>query len=159
MVLYGYLDYFLVMSNVLADYADYIFNRLENVVEGLDEDELHWKPVSGSNTIYWILTHTTRIAYILIPQVLDGTYNPAGWDDDYEQRKHSLDELRKDLEKARVKVVNDIRNLGDEKLLMEIDIWGRKRPLQEPLFVLLGELLHHHGQIAMLRGIYKRTRT
>ena len=73
------------------------------------------------------------------------------------QKKHSLSELRIDLEKGREKVVGGIRKLNLEQLSEEIDIWGRKRPLKEPLFVLLGELLHHHGQIAMLRGIYKRT--
>ncbi len=144
------------MNNILADFADYIFNRLENVVDGLKAEEMHWKPVEESNSIYWILTHTTRIAYLLIPQVIDGTYNPTGWDDDYEQKKHSLSELRVDLEKGREKVVGGIRKLNLEQLSEEIDIWGRKRPLKEPLFMLLGELLHHHGQIAMLRGIYKR---
>jgi len=147
------------MNNILADFAGYIFNRIENLMDGLGEEEMHWKPVDESNSIYWILTHTTRIASILIPQVLDRTYNPAGWDDDYEQQKHSLEELRDDLEKGKEKVVGGIRRLSVEQLSDEIDIWGRKRPLKEPLFVLLGELLHHHGQIAMLRGIYKRTKT
>ena len=145
------------MNNILADFASYIFHRLKNLMDGLGEEEMHWKPTEESNSIYWILTHTTRIAFLLIPQVLDGTYNPAGWDDDYEQKKHSLRELRIDLEKGREKVFEGIRKLSLEQLSEEIDIWGRKRPLKEPLFVLLGELLHHHGQIAMLRGIYKRT--
>ena len=145
------------MNNILADFADYIYNRLENLTDGLMEEEMHWKPIEESNSIYWILTHTTRIASLLIPQVLEGTYNPAGWDDDYEKKNHSLSELKRDLQKSRAKVVGSIRKLSLEQLSEEIDIWGRKRPLKEPLFVLLGELLHHHGQIAMLRGIYKRT--
>ena len=148
---------FLFMNHILADFAGYIFHRLENVMGDLVEAEIHWKPTEESNSIYWILTHTTRIAFLLIPQVLDGTYNPAGWDDDYEEKKHSLEELRIDLEKGREKVVGGISKLSVEQLEEEIDIWGRKRPLKESLFVLLGELLHHHGQIAMLRGIYKRT--
>ena len=147
------------MSHIFDDFADYIFNRLENLIDGLGEEEMHWRPVEESNSIYWILTHTSRIAYILIPQVLDGTYNPAGWDDDYEQKKHSLEELSIDLQKAREMVVEGIRKLTTEQLENEIEIWGRKRPLKQPLFVLLGELLHHHGQMAMLRGIYKRTNT
>jgi len=146
----------LIMGNILADFADYIFNRLENTVEGLGEEELYWKPVEESNSIYWIVVHTTRIAYLLIPQVLDGTYNPAGWDDDYEKQNHSLKELQNDLDKGREKVVKGINRLSLGQLSQEIEIWDRKRPLKEPLFVLLGELLHHHGQIAMLRGVYKR---
>ena len=146
------------MSNILADFADYIFNRLENIADELGEEEMQWRPVEESNSIYWILTHTTRIAYLLIPQVLNETYNPSGWDDDYEKHKHSLEELRNDLKKGREKVVNGISKLSEDQLSQEIEIWGRKRPLKEPLFMLLGELLHHHGQIAMLRGIYKRTK-
>ncbi len=145
------------MSNELADFADYIFDRLTHTIEGLNDEELNWKPVEETNTIFWILTHTTRIAYILIPQVLSGTHNPAGWDDNYEQQKHTLKELRRDLERARKLVVNDIRDLDERQLDEKINIWGSERPLKESIFALLGELLHHNGQIAMLRGIYGRT--
>ena len=145
------------MSNELADFADYIFDRLTHTIEGISEEELNWRPVDESNNIHWILTHTTRIAYLLIPQVLSGTHNPAGWDDNYEQQKHTLEDLRKDLERARKPVVNGIRDLDEKQLEKKINIWGGERPLKEPIFALLGELLHHNGQMAMLRGIYKRT--
>ena len=98
----------------------------------------------------------TRIAYLLIPQLLTGTYNPEGWDDDYEQQKHSLTELKEDLGKARVRVLSLLSELDEAQLDEMIMIWGSMRPLKEPIFVLLGELLHHNGQIAMLRGINKR---
>ena len=145
------------MSNELADFADYIFDRLTHTIEGISEEELNWRPVDESNNIHWILTHTTRIAYLLIPKVLSRTHNPAGWDDDYEQQKHTLEDLRKDLLKARKPVVNGIRDLDEKQLDEKINIWGGERPLKEPIFALLGELLHHNGQMAMLRGIYKRT--
>jgi len=145
------------MSNELADFADYIFDRLMHTIDGLSDEELNWRPVEETNNIHWILTHTTRIAYLLIPQVLSGTHNPAGWDDDYEQQKHTIEDLRKDLLKARKLVVNDIRDLDEKQLEKKINIWGKERPLKEPIFALLGELLHHNGQMAMLRGIYKRT--
>ena len=145
------------MSNELADFADYIFDRLTHTIEGISEEELNWRPVDESNNIHWILTHTTRIAYLLIPQVLSRTHNPTGWDDDYEQQKHTLEDLRKDLKKARKPVVNGIRDLDEKQLEEKINIWGGERPLKEPIFALLGELLHHNGQMAMLRGIYKRT--
>ena len=102
------------------------------------------------------MVHTTRIASILIPQVIDGTYNSKGWDDDYQKRQHSLQELKYDLSKARNDVVSRIRNLDDTEFSKEIMIWGSIGHLKEPVFALLGELLHHNGQMAMLRGIYKR---
>ena len=141
---------------VLTDFAGYIFHRVTQTANEVTPDILDWKPVEEANSIYWILVHMTRIAYLLIPQLLKGTYNPAGWDDNYEQKKHSLSELKEDLGKARVQVLSLLDNLDESQLEEEIMIWGSKRPLQEPIFVLLGELLHHNGQISMLIGVNKR---
>ena len=141
---------------LLTDFAGYIFYRVSQTAEEVTPELLDWKPVEKANSVYWILTHMTRIAYLLLPQLLMGTYNPDGWDDDYEQQKHSLSELKDDLGKARVQVLSLLEELDEAQLEEEIMIWGSKRPLKEPIFVLLGELLHHNGQIAMLRGIKKR---
>ena len=142
--------------NVLTDFAGYIFERVTQTANEITPEIMDWKPVNEANNIYWILVHMTRIAYLLIPQLLIGTYNPEGWDDDYEQQKHSLTELKEDLGKARVRVLSLLGELDEAQLDEEIMIWGSMRPLKEPIFVLLGELLHHNGQIAMLRGINKR---
>ena len=142
--------------NVLTDFAGYIFERVTQTANEITPDIMDWKPVNEANSIYWILVHMTRIAYLLIPQLLTGTYNPEGWDDDYEQQKHSLTELKEDLGKARVRVLSLLGELDEAQLYEKIMIWGSMRPLKEPIFVLLGELLHHNGQIAMLRGINKR---
>jgi uncharacterized damage-inducible protein DinB len=118
---------------------------------------LEYKPVEEANTIHWILVHSTKIAYLLIPQVINETYNPDGWDDNYEEQEHSLEELKRDLSDARENVISLLSGLTEEELNKEIMIWGSKRPKKQPIFALLGELLHHNGQIAMLRGIKNRT--
>ena len=142
--------------NVLTDFAGYIFERVTQTANEITPDIMDWKPVNEANSIYWILVHMTRIAYLLIPQLLTGTYNPEGWDDDYEQQKHSLTELKEDLGKARVRVLSLLSELDEAQLDEKVMIWGSMRPLKEPIFVLMGELLHHNGQIAMLRSINKR---
>jgi len=142
--------------NVLTDFAGYIFERVTQTANEITPEIMDWKLVNEANSIYWILVHMTRIAYLLIPQLLTGTYNPEGWDDDYEQQKHSLTELKEDIGKARVRVLSLLGELDKAQLDEKIMIWGSMRPLKEPMFVLLGELLHHNGQIAMLRGINKR---
>ncbi|MCB2171502.1 DinB family protein [archaeon] len=142
--------------NVLTDFAGYIFERITQTANEITPEIMDWKPVNEANSIYWILVHMTRIAYLLIPQLLTGTYNPEGWDDDYEQQKHSLTELKEDLGKARVRVLSLLSELDEAQLDEKVMIWGSMRPLKEPIFFLLGELLHHNGQIAMLRGINKR---
>ena len=142
--------------NVLTDFAGYIFERITQTANEITPEIMDWKPVNEANSIYWILVHMTRIAYLLIPQLLTGTYNPEGWDDDYEQQKHSLTELKEDLGKARVRVLSLLSELDEAQLDEKVMIWGSMRPLKEPIFVLMGELLHHNGQIAMLRSINKR---
>jgi uncharacterized damage-inducible protein DinB len=142
---------------VLTSFAGYIFERVAQTADEVTPEILDLKPVEEANSIYWILVHMTRIAYLLLPQLLTGTYNPEDWDDDYEQQNHSLDELREDLGKARVQVLSLLGELDEARLEEEIMIWNSRRPLKEPVFVLLGELLHHNGQIAMLRGIKKRS--
>ena len=72
------------MSDLLAEHADFMFNAVQENVSSIAKEELSWKPIEESNSIHGILNHTVRIAYILSPQVIEGTVNPDGWDDDYE---------------------------------------------------------------------------
>lgn len=143
--------------SVLTDFAAYIFSRVTQTADEITPDELDWKLVEEANSIHWILTHLTKIAYLLLPQVITETYNPAGWDDHYEEEPHSLAELRRDLKAAHKNVLSLLGGLSEDDLNNEIMIWGKMRPLKEPVFALLGELMHHNGQIAMLRGIKKRS--
>lgn len=143
--------------SLLTDFAEYNFKRVTQTADEITPEMLDWKPVEEANSIHWILTHSTKIAYLLIPQVITGTYNPDGWDDDYEEQEHSLEELRRDLAEARERVLSLLGELDEEQLNEEIMIWSSLRPLKQPIFALLGELMHHNGQIAMLRGIKKRS--
>jgi len=77
------------MSDIFAEHAGFIFDAVIENVSGLTEEQLNWKPIEESDNIRKILTHMTRIALILIPQVIDGTVNSEGWDDDYEKVPHT----------------------------------------------------------------------
>lgn len=142
--------------NVLTDFAEYIFREITYTDDDINSEILDWRPVKEANNIRWILTHQTRIASILIPQVLTGTNNPQGWDDDYQEQPHSIEELRNDLKDARLKVLSLLEGLSEGDLENETTVWGSKCPLKEPVFALLGELMHHNGQISMLKGIKRR---
>lgn len=144
-------------ARLLKEHVEYIFERIGDTVKDLSEDELSWTPCRGSNTVEWILTHMARIGYILIPQVIQGTVKPGGWDDDYEEQPHSLDELLSDLEKAHMIIGEGLSMTCDEELAAPLTIWGRETDRKSLLFHLLAELIHHNGQIAMLRGIYSRS--
>ena len=144
-------------SELLKQHSEYIFQRIEGTVEGLTEAEAAWTPCRGSNDIKWILTHMARIGSVLIPQVLRGTVKPGGWDDDYQERPHSLDGLREDLRRAREIIGGGLDGASDDELSEPLTLWGRETNRKDLLFHLLAELIHHNGQIAMLRGIYKRS--
>lgn len=144
------------MSSLLAEHADFMFDAIQKNVSNLSEDELNWRPVKESNTIHNILVHTTRIAFILIPQVIEGTVNPEGWDDDYEETSHTYPELLEDMGKAREKVREGIKALSVDELENTIKLWDRELIRKNLLFHLLREIVHHNGQIAMLKGMYKR---
>jgi len=141
---------------LLKEFAEYIFREVTYTNSEVTSEILDWKPVEESNSVRWILTHQARIACILIPQVITGTNNPAGWDDDYQERPHSLEELRNDLEEARRNVLSLLDGLSEEDLDRQITVWQSRQPLKEAVFALLSELMHHNGQIAMLKGINRR---
>jgi uncharacterized damage-inducible protein DinB len=144
---------------LLKEFAEYIFREITYTNDEITPEILDWRLVEEANSIHWILTHQIRIASILLPQVITGTNNPKGWDDHYQERQHSLEELRRDLREARENVLSLLDGLNEEDLNKEIMVWGSKQPLKEAVFALLGELMHHNGQIAMLKGIKRRTST
>jgi len=145
------------MSDIFAEHAVFIFDAVIENVSGLSEEQLNWKPIEESNNIMNILTHMTRIALILIPQVIVGTVNPEGWDDDYEKASHTYEELLSDLNEAHKIVVDGIRGLSETELEAEMGLWGRNLVKKNLLFHLLKEIVNHSGQIAMLKGMHKRS--
>ena len=145
------------MTNIFVEHADFIFDAVTENVSGLSEEQLNWKPIEESDSIMKILTHMTRIALILIPQVIDGTVNPEGWDDEYEKTPHTYKELLNDLNEAHKIVVDGIKGLSETELEAEMGLWGRNLVKKNLLFHLLREIVHHGGQIAMLKGMHKRS--
>jgi uncharacterized damage-inducible protein DinB len=144
-------------TELMKEHVEYVFQRIRETVNKLSEDELGWMPCRGANTIKWILTHMARIGYVLIPQAIQGTVKPEGWDDDYQEQPHSLDELLGDLDEAYEIISELLSETTDVALASPLTIWGRETDRKGLLFHLLAELIHHNGQIAMLRGAYRRS--
>jgi uncharacterized damage-inducible protein DinB len=63
----------------------------------------------------------------------------------------------KDLNAARRIVVDGIRVLDEDGLNAKLMLWGRELVTKKLLFHLLREIVHHSGQIAMLKGMHKRS--
>jgi uncharacterized damage-inducible protein DinB len=145
-------------ASILKEYAEYVYESLGRTVEGLTEREMGWRPTEVSNNIEWILNHLARISNLSLQRIIKGDpeYKPSGWPDDYADRHHGLEKMLKDIDAGKKAVLEEMGKLSDADLEEEIPLWGGKRKRKTGLFAYLGELMHHRGQIAYLRGTMKR---
>ena len=145
-------------ASILKEQAEYIYERIGRTIEGLTEKEMGWKPTEASNSIEWILNHIARLSNLSLPRIIKGDpeYKPEGWPDDYRELHHSLEKMLGDIEKGEKVVLEGIGKLTSAQLEEEIPLWGGTRKRKTGLFAYLGELVHHNGQIAYLRGTMKR---
>ncbi|OGD58187.1 hypothetical protein A3K78_01045 [Candidatus Bathyarchaeota archaeon RBG_13_52_12] len=145
-------------AKTLKEYAEYHFSSLEEALKGLDEDEANYKPTDESNSIEWIVNHLCRISNTALPRIIKGDpdYKPIGWPDDYKEKHYSLDRYMSDLEAGKKTVLDLMGKLTDAQLEEEISLWGGTKKRKVGLFAYLGELVHHKGQIAYIRGTVKR---
>lgn len=144
----------------MREYAEFIFERLQDTTKDLTEKEIEWRPVPESNNIRWILNHLARIANLSLPRIIKGDpeYAPEGWPADYRDTTHTLEKMLSDIGMGKGAVLGGLGALSSEDLEAEIPLWGGTRKRKTGLFAYLGELMHHRGQIAMLRGNIKRRR-
>lgn len=145
-------------SIVLKELAEVAFKALEDTLKGLDENELYWRPTDESNNIDWIINHISRISNTTLPRIIksDPSYKPVGWPDDYKDRQYSIEKYVADLATGKKMVIDGIASLSNAQLEEEIQLWGGKKKRKEGLYTYLGEVIHHKGQIAFIRGTVKR---
>jgi uncharacterized damage-inducible protein DinB len=145
-------------GSILRDQAEYIFDSIEGTAEGITDVEAKWQPTEVSNSIAWTLNHMARIANISIPRILKGNqeYTPAGWPDDYRDQDYTVGKMLGDIKAAKAAVLEGLTGLTSEQLEEEIPLWRGTRKRKIGLFAYLGELVHHRGQIAYLKGTIGR---
>lgn len=145
---------------ILKEYIEYVFERLDRTVDGLTENELGWKPMNESNNIRWILNHISRLINISTMIYIKGDQNylPEGWPEDYREKQHTLVKLLGDISKGKTAVRTGLEGMKADDLLSEVLRRGTTRTRQLGLFIMISEVVHHGGQIAYLRGTIKRIR-
>ena len=145
-------------GSILAEELEYAVGALERTVEGLSEEEYRFKPTPVSNSVQWQLNHVSRIVNISIPRLIKGVteYTPKGWPEDYRDQDYPLDKLMADINKGVKAAAKEMRGLTDDDLEAEIPMWGGTRLRKIGLFAYIGEVFHHRGQAAYVRGTYKR---
>jgi hypothetical protein len=143
--------------NYFKEYVEHTLSRTREALQGVTDEELNWKPVAQMNNINHILRHTARINLILLPQVLEGTTTGV-WSDEYEDIEHTKEELLKDLEKGQSMVLSLLDGMKDVDFDMNIPLWGGIKRRKNGVYMLVSEIDWHGGQIALIRGAYKRTK-
>jgi hypothetical protein len=95
---------------------------------------------------------------VSIPRILRGDpdYIPEDWPEDYREKRHSIEKMMGDIEGGKEAVFEGIGKLTSEQLEETIPLWGGTKKRKTGLFAYLGELIHHNGQIAYIRGTIKR---
>jgi uncharacterized damage-inducible protein DinB len=145
-------------AQILKEYAEYHFNSLEELLKGLEMDEAIYQLTEESNSVEWIINHLCRISNTALPRIIKGdpNYKPMGWPDDYKEQHYSLDKYRADLAAGKKVTLDGIAKLTDAQLEEEIPLWGGTKKRKIGLFAYIGEVVHHKGQIAYIRGTVKR---
>lgn len=145
-------------AQILKELAEYHYNSLEEQLKGLEMDEANYQLTEESNSVEWIVNHLCRISNTGLPRIIKGdpNYKPMGWPDDYKEQHYSLDKYRADLAAGKKVTLDGIAKLTDAQLEEEIPLWGGTKKRKIGLFAYIGEIVHHKGQIAYIRGTVKR---
>ena len=145
-------------SSILSEQLGYVIDSLDRHVENLGEKEYLYRLTPESNNIQWLLNHMSRIVNISIPRIVkgDSNYSPKGWPADYKDQAYGLEKMMKDIKAGRKAAVDGLGKLKDEQLEEEIPLWGGKQKRKTGVFAYIGEIYHHRGQLAFIRGTVKR---
>ncbi|MBN2334798.1 DinB family protein [Candidatus Bathyarchaeota archaeon] len=147
-------------AEVLREAFEFAFSALERTLEGADENEYTYRVTEASNDIQSILNHLSRITNLNMPRIIKGDieYAPEGWPSDYVEHTCSLEKLMGDIHKGKEKVLEGVAGLSEEQLEEVVQMMSGPYPRKIGLFAYLGELFHHRGQIAFIRGTIGRLR-
>jgi uncharacterized damage-inducible protein DinB len=147
-------------SKILAEEFEYAFSALKRTLENVDDKEFSHRLTEASNDIQSILNHVSRITNLNMPRIISGDfgYIPKNWPDDYVEHRYALGKLMDDIDMGKQKVIEGISGLSDEQLEEVIPMMSGPYPRKIGLFAYIGELFHHRGQIAFIRGTVKRLR-
>lgn len=145
-------------GSILAEALEYAVGALERTVEGISDDEYKFKPTLVSNSVQWQLNHIARIVNISIPRIIKGVtdYTPKGWPENYRDQDYGVDKLKVDIKNGAKAAAKMLRGLSDDDLEAKIPLWGGTQQRKTGVFAYIGEVFHHRGQAAYVRGTYKR---
>jgi Protein of unknown function (DUF664) len=164
---------------VLADAFGRIPEVIAEAVDGLEPDDLAFRPDGGSNSIAWLVWHLTRIQddHVAGAAGSEQVWTAQGWsarfdlpldeaDHGYGHSAHQVGLVRApaDLltgyyDAVHARTLEYLRTLRAEDLDRVVDRrWDPPVTLGVRLVSVIADDLQHAGQAAYLRGLIERAR-
>jgi uncharacterized damage-inducible protein DinB len=165
------------IAELLSDALGRVRDDLPSVVDGLDVDQLAWRPDEGSNSIAWLLWHLTRVEDDHIAEVAGGeqAWTAEGWYErfalpfppevhGYGQSADDVAQVRADADllvgyhrdTAR-RAIDYVGGLSEDDLDRIVDErWDPPVTLGVRLVSVVNDATQHLGQAAYLRGLIDR---
>jgi uncharacterized damage-inducible protein DinB len=165
------------VSELLADSLDRVHAQVPGIVEGLNEDELAWRPDPDANSIAWLIWHVSRVEDDHVAEVA-GTaqaWTDEGWADrfglPFRAEDHGFGHRSDEVGRVRAsaellagynaavaqRTTSYVRTLTDDDLDVVVDTrWDPPVTLGVRLVSVVNEVNQHVGQAAYLRGLLER---
>ncbi|ANH37855.1 DinB superfamily protein [Nocardioides dokdonensis FR1436] len=164
-------------GDLLADALGRVVEGVEAVLDGLDVDELAWRPAVGANSIAWLVWHLTRVYddHVAAAAGRDQVHVASGYAerfalplerddtgfghsaDDAAAVRAPADLLAAYLEEVHRTASAWIRTLDPAALDRVVDErWDPPVTLGVRLVSVLGDCTQHVGQAAYVRGLLDR---
>ena len=161
-------------EDLLIDGFDRVRDTVREVVDGLDEEALTFRPGGGANPIAWLVWHLTRVQDDHIADVAGGAqlWTSGGWVERFRlpfdvtatgfgQRSEEVGQVRAPAEllSAYQEAVHDstveyLRGLPDADYPRVVDErWDPPVTLGVRLMSVLNDGTQHAGQAAYVRGL------
>ncbi|WP_310962926.1 mycothiol transferase [Nocardioides terrisoli] len=165
------------VNELLTDELDRVRTQVPQIVEGLDDDALCWRPGPEGNTIAWLVWHLTRIQddHLAAVAGLEQAWTAAGWyerfDLPFPAEDHGFGHSAEQVGQVRVgsrllagyhgavadRYAGFVGGLTASDLDEVVDTrWDPPVTLGVRLASVVGEVHAHAGQAAFVRGLWER---
>jgi uncharacterized damage-inducible protein DinB len=166
-------------SELLTDGFDRVRETVQQVLDGLDEDKLAFRPDADANPVGWLVWHLTRVQDDHVADVAGGQqiWTAGGWVErfrlpfgvgaiGYGQSSQEVGQLRASAEMlagyqdaVHRATVDYLATLADGDYRRVVDTrWDPPVTLAVRLVSVLNDTTQHAGQAAYVRGLIDRRR-
>ncbi len=164
-------------NELLVDGFDRVRETVHQAVEGLDEDQLGFRPDPDANSVAWLVWHLTRVQDDHVAEVAGGEqiWTAAGWVErfrlPFDVQAHGYGQTSDDVGRVRATAemlagyqdavhsatVDYLATLEDADYPRVVDDrWDPPVTLAVRLVSVLNDTTQHAGQAAYVRGLIDR---